>query len=59
MSEMERYLNEALKRLDEGTREILKTRGYDKDFEIVQVLKELVKEQVRDEDSRSATRQTR
>lgn len=59
MTEMETYLNTALQRLEKAAREILKTSGYDNKFEATQVLKELVKEQVRDEDSRTATRQTR
>lgn len=59
MTEMETYLSTALERLEKAAREILKTRGYDREFEATQVLKELVKEQVRDEDSGAATRQAR
>lgn len=54
--ELDNYLSAALKRLEKAYNEILKTQSYNKDAERVQLLKELVKEQVPNENSGNTTR---
>lgn len=57
--ELERYLSLALKRLEKASEEIVKTQGYTEDTEILLFLKELVREQVPNEDTHHTARQTR
>lgn len=45
-------LEESLKRLDESARKIIKTRGYTRELEKIKMLEELIKEQLRNEDTR-------
>ena len=52
-------LEASLKKLDESARKIVETRGYTKEVEKVRMLEELIKEQLRNEDSRRATGTTR
>lgn len=54
--ELDNYLSAALKRLEKASSEILKTQSYSKEAEKIQMLKELVKEQIKNENTRSATR---
>lgn len=54
--ELDNYLSVALTRLQKAYSEILKTQGYSADAEKVKLLEELVKEQVKNENSSSATR---
>lgn len=54
--ELDNYLSVALKRLEKAYNEILKTQGYNQEAERVQLLKELVKEQVKNENSSNTTR---
>lgn len=53
---LENYLSAALKRLEVAAQELMKTRGVTRETEAMKVLAELVKEQVRDEDSRPSAR---
>jgi hypothetical protein len=55
--ELENYLKLALQRLEKAYEEILKTQGYTRDTEKLKMLVELTREQVRNEDTRSSTRQ--
>ena len=55
-TELDNYLSVALKRLEKAYSEILKTQGFSADAEKVKMIEELVKEQVQDENSSSATR---
>jgi hypothetical protein len=48
-------LEESLKRLDESARKIIKTRGYTREVEKIKMLEELIKEQLRNEDTRRST----
>lgn len=54
--ELESYLKAALQKLEESQQEILKTQTYNESFERLQILKELIKEQVNNENSSSSTR---
>lgn len=54
--ELENYLSLALKRLEQAYREILKTQGYSQEAERMQLLKELIKEQVKNENTHHTTR---
>ena len=57
--ELEAYLTQALKRLEKATQEVMKTQGFTKESETLQLLTELVREQVTNEDTRSTTSKTR
>ena len=57
--ELESYLNQALKRLEKASEEVLKTQGFTKESETLQLLTELVREQVTNEDTRSTAGKTR
>jgi hypothetical protein len=48
-------LEESLMRLDESARKIIKTRGYTREVEKIKMLEELIKEQLRNEDTRRST----
>ncbi len=52
--ELEAQLIEALKRLEKATENIMKTRGYVGDVKKMKFLVELIKEQIRHEDTVSA-----
>ncbi len=54
--ELDNYLSQALKRLEKAHTEILKTQTYNKDVQKIQLLKELVKEQIKNENPSSSTR---
>jgi len=55
----EYYLKAALKRLDEAAVKTIKTAAYSEESENIKILQELVKEQLANENSNSATRETR
>ena len=57
--ELEAYLQQALKRLEKATEEVMKTHGFTAETETLKLLTELVREQVTHEDSHSATGATR
>jgi|GEM_PF-4426105 len=57
--DLEKHLTTALQRLEKAYDEILKTQGYTRDTEKLKMLVELTREQVRHENSRPPTRQTR
>ncbi|MBT4761879.1 MAG: hypothetical protein HOO06_09305 [Bdellovibrionaceae bacterium] len=48
-----------LKRLEQLTQKIMKTQGYNKEIEKVKVLEELIREQFKNENTNSSTRQIR
>ena len=54
--ELDTYLIEALKKLDKAYSEISKTQPFNKEAEKMKLLCELIKEQVKNEDTSSATR---
>lgn len=54
--ELDNYLSVALKRLEKAYNEITKTQTYNQEAQNIQVLSELIKEQVQNENSSSATR---
>jgi hypothetical protein len=55
-NELDTYLAVALKKLEKACAEVMKTKGYSKETEKMKMLQELVKEQVKNENSGSATR---
>ncbi len=57
--ELEHYLTLALQRLEKAYDEIIKTQGYTRDTEKLKMLVEMTREQVKNENSRTATSQTR
>jgi len=50
-AELDSYLSTALKKLEKAQEEILKTQTYNDEVERLQILKELIKEQVKNENS--------
>ena len=54
--ELDSYLSTALLKLEEAYKQIVKTQSYNEEAERVQLLKELVKEQVKNENSSNPTR---
>lgn len=54
--ETQNYLSVALKRLEKAYSEILKTKGYGEQSEKIKLLQEMVKEQVVNENTRTAAR---
>jgi len=57
--DLEKYLKDALKRLEKASQELLKTQGFNEETETLKLLTELVREQVPHEDSHSAIGKTR
>lgn len=57
--ELESHLIFALKRLEESSEQIIKTRGYTNEVEKVKVLEELIKEQLSYENTRNSTSSSR
>jgi hypothetical protein len=57
--DLEKHLKTALLRLERAYEEILKTQGYTRDTEKLKMLVEMTREQVRHENSRTPTGQTR
>jgi TATA-binding protein-associated factor Taf7 len=57
--ELEVYLVEAMKKLDTATDKILKTNGYTQDAKKMRLMIELIKEQIRNENSMSTARAAR
>lgn len=57
--DLENYLKNALKKLEEATEYIVKTQGYDNNAEKLKLLCELIREQVTNENSHHSTRTTR
>ncbi|MCX7977515.1 MAG: hypothetical protein N2578_00775 [Bdellovibrionaceae bacterium] len=55
-SSLQNHLIAALKRLDKAYQEVIKTQGYLQEAEKIKMLQELIKEQVRDENSCSSAR---
>jgi TATA-binding protein-associated factor Taf7 len=58
-NELEVYLLEAMKKLDTATDKILKTNGYTQDAKKMRLMIELIKEQIRNENSMSSARTAR
>lgn len=56
---LELFLVTALKKLEETTEKIIKTRGYANETKKMRTLQELIKEQLRDENSHHPNRQVR
>ena len=57
--DLEKHLKTALQRLERAYEEILRTQGYTRDTEKLKMLVEMTREQVRHENSRPTTGQTR
>ena len=57
--DLENHLKTVLQRLEKAYQEILKTQGYTRDTEKLKMLVELTREQVRHENTRPPTSQTR
>ncbi len=57
--EAENHLRRVLKRLEEGSKKILSTRGYCVDVARIRLLEELIKEQFTNEDTRTSARTVR
>lgn len=53
--DLDTYLIEALKKLETAYSEITKAQSYNQESERIKLLSELVKEQVKNEDTSSAT----
>ena len=58
-NEVENQLVEAMKRLEVAADKLIKTNGYTADAKKIRLLVELIKEQIRNENSMSATRPIR
>lgn len=59
MKTNEEMLKAALDRLDQSTQRILDTRGYSKDAKALRALNELIREQLKHANARSAARSLR
>ena len=59
MKTNEQMLKAALDRLDQSTQRILETRGYSKDAKALRALNELIREQLKHANTRSAARTLR
>lgn len=59
MSATEDKLKTALERLETSTRKVISTRGYSKDVKSLKVLEEMIREQLTNANTRSATRTIR
>lgn len=59
MNEREQQLLAALARLESSVQKILGTRGYSKDAKSLKLLQELIREQLTNANTRSATRTLR
>lgn len=59
MNDDEKQLREALQRLELSTQKILSTRGYVSDVKRLKTLHELIREQLTNANTRSATRTIR
>lgn len=59
MSDLEKKLQSALARLEQSTKEIIKTRGYSKDVKSLKVLEESIREQLIHANTRHSTRTIR
>lgn len=59
MSDLEKKLQSALARLEQSTKEIIKTRGYSKDVKSLKVLEESIREQLINANTRHSTRTIR
>lgn len=55
-NELESYLATALQKLETACAELMKQQGFNKETEKMKMLAELVKEQVKNENTRTATR---
>lgn len=55
-NELNSYLTVALQRLEKAFQEIMKAKPYGQDLEKIKILEEMVKEQVKNENSRTAAR---
>lgn len=56
---LERFLEEALKKLNRSAEQIVETGGYSQEAEKIRMLEELIKEQLHHENTHSAVSQTR
>lgn len=56
---VESRLSRAIQRLENSAQKIIETRGYSEEPAKLKMLSELLKEQLRNEDSRYSTRQIR
>ena len=54
--QLENYLLINLKKLEESAKKIVKTQGYNKESERLNILCALIKEQLKNENSRSSAR---
>lgn len=52
-------LRELLQRLDESAKKIVETQGYTRDVTLLKILEETIREQLGNENSRTAARQVR
>ena len=59
MKDLESQLQGALQRLELSAKKIVETRGYGKDASRLRLLVELIKEQLKNENSRTPTRPVR
>ena len=59
MSGTEGKLKTALDRLEQSTRKLINTRGYNKDVKGLKALEEMIREQLTHANSRSSTRTIR
>lgn len=61
MSEVniEKYLVGTLKKLEDSARKMVETRGYTKELEHVRALQEMIKEQLKNENTRTTARPIR
>lgn len=56
---LESYLQGTLQKLEKTSESIVKSRGYTREVERLRILTELIKEQLANENTRSAARQVR
>lgn len=59
MRETDSHLTNALKRLQQSAQKIVETRGYTKEAGKIRMLEELIREQLKGENTRTATRSAR
>jgi|GEM_PF-1247170 hypothetical protein len=56
---LEQKLNKTIEKLDASAQKIIATRGYSSEPAVLRMLSEILKEQLRNEDSRYSTRPVR
>jgi hypothetical protein len=58
-TDQEKELRNALQRLEQSAQKVVETRGYTKEVAKIRLLEEIIREQLKNENSRTTTRPVR